>query len=829
MKLKHVDNSDKSEKSQHHTLSFKQVALNLETNLLKGLEDISIAERTKQYGLNELKIKKTTNPWKILFRQFANLMVIILIGAAVLSFTIKNIGEGLILIIIVVANSTVGFFQEFKAEKTVESLRKLTSPNTKVLRNEANIIIPTIELVPGDIILLESGDIVGADCRLFDICYLEIDEALLTGEALPAVKCSEVIPYTDCPIGDRANTAYSGTLVTKGKAKGIVYATGMCSEVGKIASKLSKPKESRKSSLVKSLENLSYCCLIAAIICVLIIFGVNKFKINGEIVIYAISLAIAVIPEGLLAVLTFTMALGVRKMSEQKALVRQLNILEVLGSVTDICSDKTGTLTQSKMVLVSAWTSEDGYFSVSGLGFEPIGDIYKEPMLENSENEISETNSSDSDNILTREHFSSAFIRLIESASLCNSSDLKQDKDSGEYYGTGDPTDIALQVFSSKAGFSKQRLIEESWVVECEFSFDSTIKLMSVIAKNINAGRFVFIKGATEKVILSCDRVLVDNQIKTISDCNYFSQIDLQVNKMASKGLRVISLAYREVGADEFQGDVELWDRKDAEKNMIYIGMVGIYDPPRPESKDSVRRCFKAGINVRMLTGDHLETAKAIAKKVGIIPDNEQENSVNSKEMIKINSLVMTASHFDSLTDAEVDSLEEIPAVIARCSPETKLKLIKALHRRNKIVAMTGDGVNDSLSLKHSDVGIAMGITGSDVAKQASSIILTDDNFSTIVAAVSEGRVLFTNIGKFIRCLVGTNVAGTVCLMLCLIFRDVNGNSVFPLSPVAILVNNLVTRAPPAMALGTEEAPENNMTKEPRSVKSESKPFHYGD
>ncbi|OLY81433.1 Calcium-transporting ATPase 3 [Smittium mucronatum] len=802
-----------------HTYSIVQASSILQTDTDFGLDDLKVESKRLEFGSNELKGEGGISPFKILLRQFSNLLVFVLIGASVLSYVVKDYAEGSVLFIIVILNSAVGFFQDFKAEKTVESLRKLTSPLSDVQRNGTIEHIPTSELVPGDILFLKSGDIIGADCLLIETLGFETDEALLTGESMPVAKFTDTIDNVDQPLAERKNIGFASTIVTKGRAKGIVFSTGMNTELGKIASQLmdmSSAKDKKKTRLQVSLNRMSVYLLIFAIALVILVFGVNKFNIDAEVLIYAISLAIAVIPEGLLAVLTLTMALGVRRLSKEKALVRKLNSLEVLGSITDICSDKTGTLTQSKMVLVKAWIPHEGCYEISGIGFEPVGQVFK-PSIDQDFSPSAP---------LTK--FTKSFNLLARISALCNVSDVKKDPESGDWVGIGDPTEIALQVFSMKVGLGKTDLVRGSdgstWNLISEFPFDSSIKRMSTLYANGSLKLNVFTKGATERVVELCSRILINGEVVEISTNELQSLLDPQIENLAQNGLRVISLAYNEIPVPENLSG-HSWDREYIESGLIYVGLVGIYDPPRPESLASVQKCFKAGIKVHMLTGDHPATATSIAKQVGIIPNDEafMDGSFKDKHgshMATVGSMVMTASQFDALTVDEVDRMPDLPNVIARCTPETKVNLINALHRRNRIVAMTGDGVNDSPSLKISDVGISMGITGSDVAKQASSIILTDDNFATIVGAIAEGRRLFTNIGKFIRCLIGANIAELVTLVVGLAFIDSSGHTVFPLSPVAILTNNLITATPPAMALGSELAPSDNMDLPPRDTKS---------
>ncbi|PVU90652.1 hypothetical protein BB559_000998 [Furculomyces boomerangus] len=801
-----------------HTISVEEAISNLETNITTGLTSQEVELRKVKYGLNQLVGEDGVSPWKVLLRQFLNVMVFILIGAGILSYAIKDFAEGTVVFVIVALNAAIGFYQEFKAEKTVDSLRKMTSPNCKVLRDGKQQTIQTLDLVPGDVISMESGDVVGADCRLFNTHNLETDEALLTGEALPIQKNGNIVCQAEDSVGDRLNLAYSSTIVTKGRSQGIVYAIGMNTEIGKIAEKLLSAEGNKKTQLNRSLDKMALILLGIALLLAIVVFAANKFKINGEVLLYAVSLAIAVIPEGLMAVVTLTMALGVRQMSKQQALVRQLNSIEILGSVTDICSDKTGTLTQSKMVLVRAWTPKEGIYHISGLGFEPVGEILCEAPSNESSGTVNHIKPKEER--VTKSNISKSFDLLAKVSALCNMSEIKHDQDTGEWYGVGDPTEISMQVFATKLGYGKPSLTnsKNKHKVLCEFQFDSSVKRMTVIVETGTGEKLAFMKGATERVVDACTHILESGITTEISSTDLYNYVEPRIESMAEDGLRVISLAYRTVSDSELEGPVDSWKRESFENNLNYIGLVGIYDPPRPESRTSVEKCFQAGIMVRMLTGDHPITATAIAKQVGIIPDIKLDEKNLGASGISVAPSVMIAKDFDAMTPEQIDSLPELPAVIARCTPDTKVKLIEALHRRKAIAAMTGDGVNDSPSLKFADVGIAMGMTGSDVAKQASAIILTDDNFSTIVRAVAEGRRMFTNIRKFTIELIGSNVAELVCLTIGLAFRDVNGKTVFPLSPVAILTNNMLTGTPPAMALGTEKALPDNMHNPPRDV-----------
>ncbi|KAJ2157094.1 hypothetical protein GGF46_004746 [Coemansia sp. RSA 552] len=827
----------------YHCMDTPQVESELDVSVGTGLSTSEAERRLTVYGANEMRGGGRPSVFIILFRQLANLMTVILIAAIAIAFAIKDWIEAGVVIGVIILNTSIGFAQEFKAEKTMDSLRKMTSPTSRVLRSGHQVVVPTTDLVPGDVIYLESGDVVGADCRLFEVFNLEADEALLTGEALPIPK--EVAPFEDpeLPLGDRINLSFASTTVTKGRGKAVVYATGMTSEVGKIAKKLMETKKSKKTPLQKALDKMSWLLLAIAIVCVLIVFGVNRFDISNEVLLYAIGLAIATIPEGLVAIVTLTMSIGVHTLAKKRALVRKLVALESLGSVTNICSDKTGTLTQSKMVLVRAWLPEEGFFRISGLGFEPVGDVTKKRRLdtqladsrvnfvqhEGEKGELPSYNASEETVAVNQENMSSSFRRIAQGAALCNMSELRKEDETGEWYGIGDPTEVALQVFATKLAMGKPMLTNDDnqWSLACEYPFDSSIKRMSVVAHNKASGeKVIFLKGATERVVPCCSSRQDGEGTVRISSGDLQEYLDPQIQEMARDGLRVLSIAYRHLTPGEEDIDMNKADREDVELDMTFLGLVGIYDPPRPESLPSVMECYRAGIQVTMLTGDHPQTAAAIARQVGILQaDDESEDQGSGKEdnhqtVVPLGPLVMTAREFDRLSAEEIDALPELPHVIARCSPDTKVKMIEAMHRRNGIVAMTGDGVNDSPSLKFADVGIAMGMTGSDVAKQASEIILTDDNFATIVRAIREGRRVFSNIQRFCCVLISGNVAELVCLIIGLAFRDKLSETVFPLSPVAILVNNLLTGTPPAMALGVERAWPTIMDEPPRSPSS---------
>ncbi|KAF9929823.1 Na+ ATPase [Linnemannia zychae] len=800
-----------------HTFTVQQVADHLQTSVLEGLSSEEAAKRLQIYGHNQLEGDGGVKWYKVLWRQVANTLVCVLLIATALAFATKDIPEGCVILFVIVTNAAIGFWQEFNAEQTMEALRNMSSPTSQVIRDESRVTIPNNQAVPGDIMIFEDGDVIGADCRLFEVFNLETDEALLTGESLPVQKNLNAIENADEALGDRLNMVFSSTTVVKGRAKGIVTTTGMKTQIGQIATSLLSVDSNEKTPLQKRLDKMAYCVFLAAIILVIIVFGVHGFKFSNEVAIYAISVSIAIIPEGLVAVITLTMAFGVRRMAEFKAIVRRLSSLESLGAVTNICSDKTGTLTQSKMVAVRMWLPNDGFYRITGTGFTPEGDIYRQGEIQSAEFPTQEEQ-------IPSGSGSDHFLRTLQVASLCNMAELRRNQHPethGEWSAIGDPTEIALQVLSYKAGLAKPDLVDQGFKLLSEFPFDSSVKRMSVLYQcpstnsSTSGSHLIFTKGATERVLGCCTAYRSGNDERPIenekgSRIVFDKMIEEKMTILAEKGLRVLTLAYRKF---EYKSGVDLihgLDRDEVESNLVFLGLVGIYDPPRAESRPAVLQCYEAGIRVHMLTGDHPSTAAAIAKEVAIIPEDVSVSN---------NPLIMTAAQFDSMTDEEVDKLEELPRVIARCSPNTKVKMIAALHRRNLFVSMTGDGVNDSPSLKSANVGIAMGQSGSDVAKQASDIVLTDDNFATIVNAVGEGRRIFSNIQKFIQHLMSANVAEIVVLIIGLAFKDRDNHAVFPMSAVEILFLNMITSSPPAMGLGLEPPTESNMREPPRSAK----------
>lgn len=808
-----------------------------------------------------------------------------------LSYGVTDYIEGGVITAVIVLNVVIGFYQEFQAEKKMDSLRSLSSPSAAVLRDGNIVTVPSAEVVPGDIVHVKAGDTVPADLRLFEAMNLECDEKILTGEAIPVAKDFR-IDFSDkdelsTGVGDRLNMAYSSSTVTKGRGSGIVVYTGMFTEIGKIAESMQgKTRKANRSlsrekggtlqpakglalriwdgigkflgltvgtPLQRKLSKLAYMLFGCALLLAMIVFGVNRFNVTNEVAIYAIStgmrsvlvigrfanknLGIAIIPESLIAVLTITMVVGMTQMRKRRVVIRQLSALEALGGVTNICSDKTGTLTQGQMVTRKAWIPGVGIYTVDGAeetsnpakgtvslrpssrGVAESDETRQQPCLEwiteetfkdqlkgeHGEKTADETTAETAELTPDLEGF-------LQSTALCNLATVRHDSQKNEWQAIGDPTEIALQVFAHRFGLGKKGLESHGWTQLAEYPFDSSIKRMSVVYKSpTHDTSFIFTKGAVERVIELCSAIGTGEHQRCMTETIQAEVLE-QMTLLADQGLRVMAIA-RRTSKDPNVTDSEA-SRSTVENDLTLLGLAGLYDPPRLETKDAVKSCTRAGIKVHMLTGDHPSTATAIAKEVGILPRN-----LNSLSPDVVASLVLTASSFDGMSDAQIDSLPTLPLVIARCAPHTKTRMIAALHRRKAFAAMTGDGVNDAPSLQAADVGIAMGLGGSDVAKSASDIVLTDDNFASIVSAIEEGRRMFDNIQKFILHLLASNVAEVILLILGLAFRDARSFSVFPLSPLQILWINMLTSSFPAFGLGRERAGADLMRRPPHDAR----------
>ncbi|KAI5863745.1 potassium/sodium eff [Durotheca rogersii] len=841
-----------------HSLERGDVVQQLEADVENGLATPAAQQRLQDYGRNELDDGPGVQPVKILIRQVANAMMLVLILAMAVSFGIRSWIEGGVVCAIIILNIVVGFFQEYQAEKTMDSLRSLSSPTANVVRDGVTVNVPTAELVPGDLVELKVGDTVPADLRIIESINFETDEALLTGESLPVAKNEETIFDEDTGPGDRLNVAFASSNVTKGRAMGVVYATGMHTEIGSIAAALRQTDSKRRpikrrddgtahplrhveswtltfsdavarflginvgTPLQRKLSRLAILLFGIAIVCAVIVLGANRFSSNPQVIIYAVATGLSMIPASLIVVLTITMAVGTKRMVQRHVIVRNLKSLEALGAVTDICSDKTGTLTQGRMVVKECWVPTRGTYSIenSKEPFNPTLGVLRlsrsPPIAHGSEKGVEDDRISYSDSLKDNVELSD----LIKIASLANIARVHKNQE-GEWTAIGDPTEIAMQVFASRFDCNRQQFFDPRSPrlrQMSEYGFDSDVKKMSVIIEDLATNeQTVYSKGAVERILECCTRIRWDGPEEVEITDAIKGEILANTEALATHGLRVLALASRPY--DPRSGRRASREgpppRDQVERDLIFRGLVGLYDPPRPESADAVRSCHRAGIKVHMLTGDHPGTARAIAAQVGILPRVTGDLSERAAKC-----MVMTAREFDKLTDDELDRLPALPLVIARCTPATKVRMIEALRRRDAFMAMTGDGVNDSPSLKISDVGIAMGQSGSDVAKDASDIVLTDDNFASILSAIEEGRRMFDNIQKFILHLLAENIAQACTLLVGLAFKDRSGLSVFPLAPVQIMWIIMVTSGMPDMGLGLEIAAPDILDRPPISLKA---------
>ncbi|OJJ66388.1 hypothetical protein ASPBRDRAFT_138041 [Aspergillus brasiliensis CBS 101740] len=842
-----------------HALPYETVIKELGTALDDGLTPEEARRRLDQYGPNKLDEGESVSIAKILLRQVANAMMLVLILAMAVSFGIQSWIEGGVICAVIVLNIVVGFFQEYAAEKTMESLHSLSSPTGTVSRGGQTFSVPSQEIVPGDMVELRTGDTVPADIRLVEAVNFETDEALLTGESLPVQKECDTTFKEDTGPGDRLNIAYSSSTVTRGRARGVVIGTGMSTEIGSIALALRNSNTKRRpvkrgpdgetkkrwyvqawtltgtdavgrflgvnigTPLQRKLSKLACLLFGVAVVFAIVCMAANSFSSNNEVIMYAVATGISMIPACLVVVLTITMAVGTKRMVERNVIVRKLDSLEALGAVTDICSDKTGTLTQGKMVVKKAWIPSRGTYSVgtSNEPFNPtIGDVSFAPVspLQFGEGDDHYPAASIQDLLSDNQQLQ----EFLNVASMANLSHVFE-SENGEWNARGEPTEIAIQVFASRFNWNRDRWTKGQgalWHQKAEYPFDSTVKKMSVIFSKVGSNddqenaTMIFTKGAVERIVDSCTSVVWDQGSSTPVALTeeHRNLIFQNMEELAKLGLRVLALAQRPYTEQPRVLEGSELERDSIEKDLCFLGLIGLYDPPRPETAGSIQACYRAGIVVHMVTGDHPGTARAIAQQVGILPSDFSTVAADVAD-----AMVMTAGQFDKLSDEEIDVLPTLPLVIARCAPQTKVRMISALHRRNRFAAMTGDGVNDSPSLKHADVGIAMGQAGSDVAKDASDIILTDDNFASILNAVEEGRRIFDNIQKFVLHLLAENIAQACTLLIGLAFKDADNQSVFPLAPVEILWIIMITSGMPDMGLGMEVAAPDIMDRPPQS------------
>lgn len=747
---------------KYFNLSVSDVITAFNTSETDGLSSDEASRRIEEYGYNEIKESKRQGFFIKFLLQFKSFMILILLIAAVISGVVGVIeGEGLtdtfVILGILVLNAFIGAFQERKAESSLEALKKMAAPMTKVIRDGVISEIPARELVPGDIVILETGVIIPADMRLIEAVNLKTQESALTGESVPIEKNTMQLQGEQLQPGDQTNMVFSGGVVTYGRGRGLVVATGMKTEVGKIADMLQQTEDTG-TPLSHRLSQLGKVLGIAALSICAVIFIVGVLYGNSVIDMFmtAVSLAVAAIPEGLPAVSTVVLAIGVQRMVKRNAIIRSLPSVETLGSATVICTDKTGTLTQNRMTIVEAYVNHRR----DVINREAPGAVL------NAEEE-----------------------KLLLIALLC--SDAHLSRENGELKVSGDPTETALIDFGLLYGIDKNE-VEEKYQRLAEIPFDSERKRMSTVNRISEQVVRVNVKGGVDEVLKVCSRILINGEVRDINPED--RMMILRTNElMATSALRVLAMAYKDL--TDIPDDMS---PAEVENNLIFMGMLGMIDPPRPEVIDAVRKCYSAGIRPVMITGDHKLTALAIASEIGIYRDNDS---------------VITGDELENTSDETFNENIARYSVYARVSPVHKVRIVKAWQKKKEVVAMTGDGVNDAPALKQADIGAAMGIAGTDVAKGAADMVLTDDNFATIVSAVEEGRRIYDNILKVVQFLLSTNIGEIILILVASVL-----NLGIPLLPIHILWVNLVTDSLPALALSIDPAEENIMKRKPRKA-----------
>jgi Ca2+-transporting ATPase len=735
-----------------------EIIKEFQSNQELGLSGKQVSEKRLKYGENKLEEGKGETVFHMIIGELTGFLNLLLMSAAIVSMIASgHLTDGIFIFAIVILNTALSVFQEKKASNAVSALKSMSAPSAKVIRNEQVISIDSKELVPGDIVLLEAGDYIPADIRLFESVNLKVDESALTGESLPVEKDADAILDKDTSIGDRVNMTYMSTIVTYGRGKGIVVSTGMKTEIGNIATLLNEV-EDELTPLQKKIDKLGKLLGIVSIIVVVLIFlvgiiynalGFTNFALL-DLFMVSVSLAVAAIPEGLPTVITVVLSMGMRKMADKNAIVKQLSAVETLGSTTVISSDKTGTLTQNKMVVKRIFDNHS-LIEVTGQGYDFKGEI-----------------KGGNDNV----------DKLLQIGLLCNDSQINKDSL------IGDPTELALVTLAAKKKMMQGETREKLKRLD-EFPFDSDRKLMSTVHE-IDGQKQLYTKGAPDQLLKLCSHYLIHGEIKPITE-KFKKEVDLANTGMARNALRVLGFAFKEMSSYS--------NIKNEETNLVFVGLVGIIDPPREEVKAAIKVCHKAGIRVVMITGDHKITATAIGKELGIL--NDPKNALSGEEIDQL-------SHEDFLEKVRVTN------VFARVSPNHKVEIVKALQETGEISSMTGDGVNDAPALKQANIGVAMGITGTDVSKEAADIVLMDDNFTTIVDTVEEGRVIYANIRKFVAYLVSCNVGEVLLIFVAMLLGWGS-----PLLPIQILWINLVTDSFPAFALGLEKKEDGVMDQDP--------------
>ena len=777
-----------------HKKTFSQLFAHFQTKE-NGLTKAEVQKRLRKYGYNEIKAKGKTPLWIQFFAEFKDLMVIILLAAVIISFWVGEHRDAAVILFIVLLNAIIGFIQKFKAEKALEALQKMVSPQAKVIREGQIVEIEAREIVPGDILIIEEGDKIPADARLFEENEVEVEEAALTGESVPVAKQASPIQKDELHLDEHQNIVFMGTTVAHGTGKAVVIHTGMDTEFGKIAHLTTSTKKD-KSPLEKELFKVGIFVGKVTIIISALLFLVGFFgqgKEFSETFLFAVAVAVAAVPEGLPATITIALALGVQRLAKKNAIVKQLSSVETLGSTTVICSDKTGTLTKNEMTVQELWTRKQ-LFTVSGSGYKPEGRL----RVHNTNIRIS-TNEKHPPGydleLLSKQH--PPIFDTIDLAcrvtTLCNNASLNEEK--GKWKMIGDPTEGALLTMSAKAGFDLTKL-NKNFKRLHEFPFDSKRKMMTTINKAKNGPKITaYTKGAPDSVIDNCESILINGKLQKLTQKDRVAILK-QNDQMAGKALRVLALAYRELPSIL----KEKYSKEGVEKNLTFIGLVGMIDPPREGVKEAVAETHAAGIKTYIVTGDNGLTAEAIARQIGLVKGKKVR--------------IVTGTELNSMDEKKLlQEFKKHPEIIfSRVSPEHKLKIVTAVKHRGEIVAVTGDGVNDAPALKRADIGIAMGIAGTDVSREAANMILADDSFSTIVTAIKEGRTIYENLKKFIFYIFSCNIGELVT-----VFAAILIGLPYPLTAILILAVDLGTDVLPALALGVDPPEPGIMQKPPRN------------
>jgi len=753
---------------------------------IDGLSSEEAQKRLQEFGPNELKKEKGKSPVKLFLEQFTDILIIILLIATALSIAIGEVYDAVVIIAIVVACAVLGFTQEYRAEKALEALKKMTAPTALVFRDGEEVEIQTRDVVPGDVLLLHTGDKVSADARLLHASNMKTDEAPLTGESTPVSKDTKPLPE-ETPVSDRRNIVFTGTVVVYGRGKAVVTSTGMNTEFGKIA-KMVQVTEEEETPLEKRMAYVGkWLGILSVAVCLSVaVFGIVRGRGPLEMILWGISLAVAAVPEALPAVVTGALAVGMYRMARENSVVRKLPAVETLGCTSVICSDKTGTMTKGEMTVQRIYANGEA-LKVTGIGYEPRGEfIFEDKKLDPTKEKELYT--------------------LLKIAALCN--DAKLEKEEGKWIVKGDPTEGALVVAAAKAGLWKGENEKEEQRIN-EIPFSSERKRMTTIHKASDGHKIAYMKGAPEIVLERCTKIYTNGKVRKLTD-EIRKQMFAVNEAMAIQALRNLGFAYKELPESATSLSEE------DEKGFVFLGIMGMIDPPREEVKDAIYMCNKAGVKVVMVTGDHKLTAVAVAKELNLIGESEKEEGV-----------VLTGVELDKLSAEEFGKIVENVVIYARVSPEHKVRIVKALREKGYICAMTGDGVNDAPALKRADIGVAMGITGTEVTKEASDMVLADDNFATIVRAIKEGREIYDNIKKYLTYLLRCNIMEILVMFIVMMIApeplfEMPADVVPPaiaLTTIQILWVNLTTDGLPAIALGVDPGDPDLMERKPREPK----------